>query len=83
MPAISQSREFTAGGRLMSYSGGFAETDGQAGIYTGRILKCEKQSDLPVLRTTQVEFSINLKTAKKLGFSIPLSLLSIPDEVIE
>jgi putative tryptophan/tyrosine transport system substrate-binding protein len=83
MPAVSQSREFTVAGGLMSYSGSFAETHRQAGIYTGRILKGEKPSNLPIVRSTQVELFINVKTAKKLGLTIPLSLLGRADEVIE
>jgi putative tryptophan/tyrosine transport system substrate-binding protein len=83
LPSISQSREFTVAGGLMSYSGSFLETHRQAGVYTARILKGEKPSDLPVVRATQVEFFINLKTAKKLGLTIPLSLLGRADEVIE
>ena len=83
MPAISSSREFTAAGGLMSYSGSFAETHRLAGVYTGRILKGEKPADLPVVRATQVEFFINLKAAKALGLNIPLALLGRADEVIE
>jgi putative ABC transport system substrate-binding protein len=83
MPTISQSRDFTKAGGLMSYSGSYTETHRQAGIYVGRILKGEKPSDLPVVRATQVEFSINLRTAKTLSLTIPLSLLGRADEVIE
>jgi putative ABC transport system substrate-binding protein len=83
MPTISQSRDFTKAGGLMSYSGSYTETHRQAGVYVGRILKGEKPSDLPVVRATQVEFSINLRTAKTLSLTIPLSLLGRADEVIE
>jgi len=83
IPAVAQSREFAVAGGLMSYSGSFAETHRQAGIYTGRILKGEKPSNLPVVRSTQVELFINLKTAKKLGLTMPLSILGRADEVIE
>jgi putative tryptophan/tyrosine transport system substrate-binding protein len=83
MPAISQSREFAAAGGLMCYSGSYSETHKQAGIYTGRILKGEKPSDLPVFRSTKVEFFINLRTAKTLGLTIPLALQGRADEIFE
>jgi putative tryptophan/tyrosine transport system substrate-binding protein len=67
----------------MSYSGSYSETHKQAGIYTGRILKGEKPSDLPVFRSTKVEFFINLRTAKTLGLAIPLALQGRADEIFE
>jgi putative ABC transport system substrate-binding protein len=83
VPAIHQSRDFTIAGGLMSYGGNFAESHRQAGICTGRIIKGEKPADLPVQQVTKVELFINLKAAKTLGVTFPLSLLGRADEVIE
>jgi putative ABC transport system substrate-binding protein len=83
LPTIYQYRDFAAGGGLMSYGGSLADGTRLAGVYTGRVLKGEKPADLPVQQSTKVELIINMKTAKALGLTVPLSLLGRADEVIE
>jgi putative ABC transport system substrate-binding protein len=83
VPAVTQSRDFPLAGGLMSYGGDFEQSHRNAGSYAGRILKGAKPSDLPVQRVTKVELFINLKAAAALGISIPASLLSSADRVVE
>jgi putative tryptophan/tyrosine transport system substrate-binding protein len=83
VPSIYEYSEFTNAGGLMSFSGNIKESYRWAGIYTGRILKGAKPADLPVQQSTTVELIVNLKTAKALGVTVPLSLLGRADQVIE
>jgi putative ABC transport system substrate-binding protein len=83
MPAIHQSCAFAAAGGLASHGGSVAEAHRNAGLYAGRILKGERRADLPVVQSTQIELTFNLRAAKALGLTIPNFLLARADDVIE
>ena len=83
VPAIGANRAFVVAGGLAGYSASIIDAYRLTGVYTARILKGEKPSELPVQQSTKVELFLNLKTAKALDITVPLSLLGRADEVIE
>jgi putative ABC transport system substrate-binding protein len=83
LPAVFYERNFVASGGLVSYGPDYLDEFRRAAGYVDRILKGEKPADLPVQAPTKYKLVINLKTAKTLGLTMPPSLLSTADEVIE
>jgi putative ABC transport system substrate-binding protein len=79
----AQQSLYPEAGRLMSYGTDLNAGYRQCGTHVGLILKGAKPADLPVVQPTKLEFVVNLRTAKTLCLSIPLSLLAFANEVIE
>jgi putative ABC transport system substrate-binding protein len=82
IPAIHSAPDFVDAGGLMSYAGSFDESNRILGVYTGRVLRGEKPSDLPVQQPNKMELAINAKTAKALGLTVPPSALAGADRVV-
>jgi ABC-type uncharacterized transport system substrate-binding protein len=83
IPAIYHIREFPVAGGLMSYGANLVDAYNQMGVQVGRLLKGASIADQPVVRPTKFELALNIGTAKRLGLTIPPTVLAIADEVID
>ena len=83
LPSLSTQKSVVQAGVLMAYTASFAERARVMARYVDQIFKGAKPADLPVQQPTRFELTINLKTAKALGLTVPPSLLTRADEVIE
>jgi putative ABC transport system substrate-binding protein len=82
IPAIYEWREFATEGGLMSYGSSFADAYRRMGVYTAKVLKGANPADLPVDQAVKIELVLNLKTAKTLGITFPISLLGTSATVL-
>ena len=83
LPAIYPLRDFVEVGGLMSYGADVIDAYRQLGRYVGRILKGTKPAELPIVKEDKFELVINAPTARMLGLTVPSSLLSRADEIID
>ena len=83
IPAVYFAREFVASGGLMSYGASLVGGYRQVGLYVGALLKGAKVGELPVLQPHTFTLTVNLRAARTIGLTVPVSVLVAADEVIE
>jgi putative ABC transport system substrate-binding protein len=82
LPTMYADSQFVEGGGLMSYAADLLALDRHTAVYVDKILKGAKPGDLPVEGTKKFELVVNVKTAQKIGLTIPQSILNRADKVI-
>jgi putative ABC transport system substrate-binding protein len=83
LPTIFETREHVQAGALMSYGASFSDLFRRAAEYVDKILRGTKPGDIPIEQPIKFEFVLNLTTAKALGLTIPASVLSLADDLVE
>jgi putative ABC transport system substrate-binding protein len=83
LPTMLSNREYVEAGGLMSYAPNYVDLFRRSGDYVDKILRGAKPADIPVEQPTKFDLTINLATARALGFEVPPALLARTDEVIE
>ena len=83
LPVMGPADIYVKSGMLMSYGPNLVDLFRRAGVYVDKILKGAKPSDLPIEQPIRYDLSINLRTAKALGFRMPPALLARADDVVE
>ena len=83
LPAIYPTKEFVEAGGLMSFGADLTDSYRRAAIFVDKILKGAKPAELPVEYPTKFIFTVNLKTAKQIGLTMPPNMLAMADKVIK